>query len=373
MTAERDWLLGLDTPSYVFDPHAVCAQHAALRAQLGTQLIVSLKANPHPDLFVRCGHAFTDGVELATLGELEIVVGRGKLPRYLNNPAMDDELMRAGIASRCHFVLDNPDAAARFAPLARGQRIGSVTLRMNAGALAGRAARKEWHDHFGMTPAEAFTVARALAGDAIRVTGLHVFAGSYAFRAEAAELGLALGRLADELAAATGGPLTFLNLGGGFSDHGHDPAVFAAYRERIAPLAARYELAHETGRAVFARAGLFVTKVVAVKRWRDQTIAVCDGGMSHNFLLARTEQVVKTWQAPRIVRVQPAASSEPAGTINFVGSTCSRADHIGQLRDAPPPAVGDRVVFEHCGAYNRTYSVAGFLSHKPAHVYIRQA
>jgi diaminopimelate decarboxylase len=373
VSAERDWLLGLDTPSYVFDPHAVCAQHAALRAQLGTRLIVSLKANSHPDLFVRCGHAFTDGVELATIGELDIVVGRGKLPRYLNNPAMDDELMRAGIASRCHFVLDNPDAAARFAPLAGGQPVGSVTLRINAAALAGSAARKDQHDHFGMTPAEAFTVARALAATAIRVTGLHVFAGSYTFRVEAAELALGLGRLADELAAAAGGPLTFLNLGGGFSDKGHAPEVFERYRARIAPLAARYELAHESGRAVFAGAGMFVTKVVAVKRWRDQTIAVCDGGMSHNFLLARTEQVIKAWQAPRIVRAQPAAHTAPAGVVNFVGSTCSRADQIGQLRDAAPPAVGDRVVFEHCGAYNRTYTVGGFLSHKPAHVYIRQA
>ncbi|HET9622070.1 MAG TPA: hypothetical protein VFP84_11930 [Kofleriaceae bacterium] len=370
-----DPLLDLETPCYVFDPQVVLAQYAALRGQLATKLIVSLKANAHPDLFVRCGHAFADGVELASIGELDVVVGRGTLPKYLNNPAMTDELMRAGLASRCHFVLDNEDSARRFAALAKGHTIASVTLRMNAAALAGSAARKEWHDHFGMTPHEAFAVAGQLAAAGIRVTGLHVFAGSHSFRAESADLALALGRFAEELAGPAGGALTFLNLGGGFSEKGHDAAAFAHHRERTAPLAARFELAHESGRAIFGAAGVFVTRVVAVKPWRDQVIAVCDGGMSHNFLLARTETVMKTWQAPRLVRVSdsPSAASAGAQTTTFVGSTCSRADVIGKLVGAPPPAVGDRVVFEHCGAYNRTYTVSGFLSHKPAHVFIRQA
>jgi diaminopimelate decarboxylase len=359
-----DWLLGLDTPCYVFDPRIVLAQHAALRERVATRLIVSLKANAFPDLFVRCAHAFTDGVELASIGELDVVVGRGKLPKYLNNPAMTEDFMRAGIASRCHFVLDNADSARRFAQLARGQPLAGVALRMNAAALAGAAARKEWHDQFGLTPQEAVHVAGLLSAAGIRVTGLHVFSGSYSFRAESAELALALGRFADELAATAGGPLTFLNLGGGFSEAGH---------ERIAPLAARHELAHESGRAIFAAAGLFVTRVMAVKHWRDQTIAVCDGGMSHNFLLARTEQVIKSWPVPHIVREHGAPAGDGARTVTFVGSTCSRADVIGRITGTAPPAVGDRIVFEQCGAYNRTYTVSGFLSHKPAHVYLRQA
>jgi len=30
-------------------------------------------------------------------------------------------------------------------------------------------------------------------------------------------------------------------------------------------------------------------------------------------------------------------------------------------------------VFERCGAYHRTYSMAHFLSHEAAHVYVRPA
>ncbi len=378
------WLLGLKTPCYIFDPQVVLARREALRAALGTSLIVSLKANSDPDLFLRCGHAFTDGVELASIGELDTVVGRGKIPKYVNNPAMSDEFMRAGLASRCHFILDNLDAIQRFVSLSKGRAPGDVLLRMNAGALAGASARSEWHDHFGMTPRDAFRGAEILAAAGIRVTGLHVFAGSYAFRSvddargghDSADLALALARFADELAHPAGQPLSFLNLGGGFSEKGHLRATFEQYRARIAPLAQRFTVAHESGRAIFADAGTFVARVVAVKQARDRIIAVCDGGMSHNFLLARTESVVKSWQAPRLVR-GPSSEPRAAGggmAISFVGSTCSRADVIGHVsKAAEAPAVGDLAVFDRCGAYNRTYTVTGFLSHEPAHVYIRQA
>ncbi|MET5013057.1 PLP-dependent decarboxylase, partial [Burkholderia pseudomallei] len=76
---------------------------------LGTRLVVSLKANSHADLVLRCAHAIEDGIELASQGELDTVVGRGNHVKYLNNPAMGDALMLAGIASRCHFILDGPD------------------------------------------------------------------------------------------------------------------------------------------------------------------------------------------------------------------------------------------------------------------------
>ncbi|MDR8093001.1 PLP-dependent decarboxylase, partial [Burkholderia gladioli] len=95
------------------------ARYRQLKARLGTRLIVSLKANQNQDMLARSAHAYEDGVELASRGELDIVIGRIKAPRYLHNPSMDETLMRAGLASRCHFVLDNLDAVARFVPLAR--------------------------------------------------------------------------------------------------------------------------------------------------------------------------------------------------------------------------------------------------------------
>lgn len=379
-----EWLDGLDTPCYVFDPQCVLAGYAALRAALGTRLVVSLKANSHADLFLRCAHAFEDGIELASQGELDTVVGRGKHVKYLNNPAMGDALMRAGIASRCHFILDGPDMVRRFIALASGKETEDVMLRINAGALLGAHAPKSLRDHFGMTPAEALGMANLLTQAGRRVAGLHAFVGSGNFRAgptkggdaDSADLAWALAQLAEQIEALVRAPVTHLNLGGGFSEKGHDDATFERYRARIAPLAKRYTLVHEAGRAIFANAGVFVTRVRAVKVWDDRVIAVCDGGMSHNFLLAKTEAVLKTWAAPTLV---PAGAADAhrapnARPITFVGNTCNRADVIGRLERHPRlPQPGDFVVFSQCGAYHHSYTVSGFLSHKPAQVYIRQA
>ncbi|KVQ96062.1 pyridoxal-dependent decarboxylase [Burkholderia ubonensis] len=377
------WVADLRTPCFVYEPEVAIARYRSLKARLGTRLIVSLKANPNQDLLARCAHAYEDGVELASRGELDAVIGRIKTPRYLNNPAMDEMFMRAGLASRCHFVLDNADAVARFVPLARetiaaGGTPGQILLRVNAGALAGDDARATWHDHFGMTPNEAHDATRTLAAAGLPVAGLHVFSGPHSFiRRDATQpdtlaLPARLAALARDLAPANGAPLDALSLGGGFADDHPGDAAFERYAAVTAPLARDYALAHEAGRAIFADAGVFATRVVAVKPWHDRTIAVCDGGLSHAFLLAQTESVMRRLAAPALVRRSPAPASRGVPTA-YVGSTCSRADVIGRDDGAAPPRVGDIAVFARCGAYHRTYSMAHFLSHEAAHVYVRPA
>ncbi|MFM0738652.1 PLP-dependent decarboxylase [Paraburkholderia xenovorans] len=394
-TPDYAWLQNLKTPCYVFDPEVAIERYRALKARLGTRLIVSLKANPNQDMLVRCGHAYEDGIELASRGELDLVVGRIKAPKYLNNPAMNEDFIRAGLASRCNFVLDNPDLVARFIALAQdaiaaGATPGNVLLRLNAGALAGDAARTHWHDHFGMTPAEAFDATARLAAAGLRVSGLHVFSGSHTFTrggaatADTVALPPRAAALAHELAAPNGAPLASLSLGGGFSEMGDSPAAFAQYRDSLAPLAADFSLAHESGRAIFADAGLFVTRVMAVKHWPDRSVAICDGGISHNFLLAQTELPLRRLQAPLLVRdgrlVGDENTEESAGETGaatrdtvFAGSTCSRADVIGRRHASAPPRPGDLAIFSRCGAYNRTYTMEGFLSHQAAHVYVKPA
>ncbi|WP_186180151.1 PLP-dependent decarboxylase [Burkholderia gladioli] len=381
--ADHAWLAGLRTPCYVYDPQVALARYRALKARLGTRLVVSLKANPDPALLARCASGFEDGVELASRGELALVETRTELPRYLNNPSMDEDFMRAGLAARCRIVLDNLDAARRFVPLAlesaaHGRPPEAILLRLNAGALAGEQARPHWHDHFGMTPNEAAAAVRALATAGFAAAGLHVFAGPHSFArqdASPADLRIlpeALAALARELAPLNGAPLTLLGLGGGFAETPAPEAMFDGYRAALAPLAAAHTLTHEAGRAIFADAGWFVTRVVAVKHWADRSIAVCDGGLSHSFLLAQTELVMRRLASPILVRRTPAGVARAVPTL-FVGSTCSRADVIGrdERRDAPPPQAGDLAVFPRCGAYHRTYSMTHFLSHQPAHVEIR--
>jgi diaminopimelate decarboxylase len=384
-----EWLLDLKTPCYVFDPSAVLARYEDLCRRLGTPVIVSLKANPNLDLLIRCGHAFLGGVELASQGELDLVVGRVTAPKYVNNPSMDENFMRAALASRCIFIIDSVDQAQRLIRVIGKQAAPQAVLRLNAGELAGAAGRKDLADHFGMSRHDALQAATILARADVQIIGLHTFAGSYNFRvdnrsadsanpadsADSADLAFALAAFAPEIARVTGTPVTFLNFGGGFSENfDKQAATFDAYRERIAPLHEKFKIVHESGRGIFAGAGSFVTRVRSVKTLGERCIAVCDGGLSHNFLLAKTEVILKKYAEPRLLRRQADTTVTNQLPIQFVGSTCSRADVIG-WNHAPstPPAAGDLVIFENCGAYNQTYSVSGFLSQNPARAYIRQS
>ena len=357
----------METPCYVFDPETVMEDHARLRAELGTPLIVSMKANPVLDLLVRCNEAFADGIEIASLGELNTTVGRVTMPRFVNTPALDAQLVAAALACRATVIADGPRQVALVREAAAKAR-GPVrlALRLNAAALAGIDARHA--DHFGMDIETMWAILGELADGPVKVVGLHVFAGSNTF----VEHGLAIARSMDGLLADVrshpGAALDFVNLGGGFPANWREARIdFGDYRAAIDALR-RHDVAilHEAGRAVFSRGGAFATRVVGLKTMGGRRVAVCDGGMAQCFALAQTESFVKRPRVPVRVALGEAADANP-GATDIVGSSCSKADVIGRFDGEL--ATGDLLVFERCGAY-ATYSPTAFLNLRAAQRYI---
>lgn len=367
MTTTPEQLEQLETPCYLFRPDIVLEDLEALRAALGTGVVVSFKANPFIDLFVRCCHAFTDGVELASLGELNAVVGRSAVPKFVNTPALDKQLLMAALACRATVVLDSADQVELAAGLGHaGLKQRGVWLRLNAASLCG-SERSSDRDHFGMDVDTACAAVRTLADKGIVVTGLHVHAGSNSFARLGVAIARALSAALPRLEAAGGRPIECLNLGGGIPANWQSLNLdFETYRAALRPLSGHATIVHEAGRAIFARAGSFITRVVATKDIDGHRIAVCDGGISQAFLLARTEQFPRRKLAPRRVAMAP-ESGEDARPLQIVGNSCNRADVIGDAEGAV--AVRDYFVFDYCGAYH-TYSPVKFLSLEQANLYI---
>ena len=264
----------LATPCYVYDPAQVIAAVQALRTRLGTGLVVSLKANPDPDLYTSCCHAFTDGVEVASLRELDVTAG-SRVARFVNNPSMGADLVRAAVAMRSTVIVDHAAQTDLLIALRRPAEIQPVLLRINASDAGLDVARS---DHFGMSVGEAGAAARRLLAAGIRVSGCHIYAGSHALRRTWRGAGRVALSVAAAIEAAIGAPLKTINLGGGFGIDDAASAVIEDYAASLGALRPRYELLHESGRAIFARAGMFVVRVVAVKTLHDRHFVICDGG-----------------------------------------------------------------------------------------------
>ncbi|HLL30339.1 MAG TPA: hypothetical protein VK403_05025 [Allosphingosinicella sp.] len=361
----------IKTPSFVFDPEVVQTRLDALKRALGGGVIVSIKANPLVDVFVRCTHAFTDGVEVASIGELNLVIGRLSAPRFVNTPALDPELMAAAHASRSTIILDNPELvdtyAARFtADPARAR----LMLRANAGELVGGKLGARYRDQFGMDGRTLIDSARRLVQAGYKLSGLSVFGGSNSFADLALPIAGAIGALVAEVEASTGARLELLNLGGGLpADWEQADLPFAQYRAKLGELPPHLSIMHEAGRALFAAAGVFAVRLVTIKSIAGRRIGVCDGGLAQCFLLAQTESLMKRPKRGILLERRANNADDPS-MLELVGNSCSRADVIGELDCSEgEPQPGDIVLFENCGAYH-TYSPTGFLNLRPAARYV---
>lgn len=368
-------LRSVETPCFVFDPAPIIRSYRALRAALGTPLLVSIKANPNPELLMHFVHEFRDGAEVASLGELNVVVGRLSHAKYVASPALDETLVLAADACRATIVLDSDaqaDLMLRLLPKLRHPP--AVFIRINANALLRDYTGDIRPDHFGVEPASACVIATRLDAVGIRVSGLHVFAGSGSFVRTASHIVSAITPVIDEVSEKLQQQLPCVNLGGGFTSEWVKAVDFmCTYRDTLAPLLSRMTVLHEAGRAIFEPGARFLTRVVSVKTIHGNRVAVCDGGMAHAFRLAQTEQIVKTLSMPVVLRCAPLANQ---GLIDnddiptrYVGNSCNPADVIGFVPKGSAPQVGDIVMFEQCGAYH-TYTPTGFLNLRPARKYL---
>jgi diaminopimelate decarboxylase len=376
--AEQDaaWA-DLETPCFLFDPRTVAEDLEGLRRELGTPVVVSVKANPVLDVLVRCNQDFGDGIEIASMGELNLTIGRMSVPRFINTPALDAGLIAAGLACKATLVVDNPHQLALVeralqTHAAQGKPVPGIVLRINAASLLGHGGAEA--DHFGMdVPTLRQEVARlSAAASVVKVIGLHVFAGSHSFARNAEALPDRLCELVAELRGQPAAQLELALIGAGLQGDWRARGIdFAAYRRRLRDLQGMVRVMHEAGRAVFARAGTFAVRVLALKELDGKPVVICDGGIAHCFALAQTEQFVKQWRAPRLVRTgaAPAGEDGPVRTYTVIGNSCNRADVIGRLASASVPAPGDILQFADCGAYH-TYSPTTFLNLRPARRYI---
>lgn len=216
------------------------------------------------------------------------------------------------------------------------------------------------------------------------INGVHLFMGTQILDADIliSQYRRAL-TIARSIATALPYPLLRIDFGGGWGtpcfphEQPLDLERLAEGLQSIAdemrkdPLLASARGLLEPGRFLVNEAGLYVARVERVKHSRGKRFVVVDGGMHHH--LTASGNLGQT-----IKRNYPAGLANkimhpPRELVEVVGPLCTPLDMLARQVELPPVEPGDLFTVFMSGAYARTASPLGFLSHDtPAEVLIAQ-
>ncbi len=125
----------------------------------------------------------------------------------------------------------------------------------------------------------------------------------------------------------------------------------------------------EPGRFLVGEAGIYVARIIDIKVSRGKKFLILDGGMNHH--LAASGNLGQTIKRNYPIALVEKLLEEPEETVDVVGPLCTPLDTLGRGVHLPKANVGDLVGIFQSGAYARTASPLGFLSHTtPAEVWV---
>nr|MDT0657670.1 type III PLP-dependent enzyme [Micromonospora sp. DSM 115978] len=362
--------------AYVYHRRTLRSTVARLRAGLpaGVTLLYAVKANGHPEV-VRELAALTDGLEVASGGELALAATAGAGEVVFGGPAKTDAELRAAVAAGALVHVESGHELRRLDLVARaaGARV-PVAVRVNRAGrrLAGSHAMAGAATPFGVDEEQVPAVAAvAAASPGVRLVGFHLHEVSNSLDA-VAHAGFVTEAVRWSVAAAArlGFALRYVNVGGGlgvdYTGAGRfDVAAFGVgLRAAVAALPAGARLVLEPGRFLVADAGWYAAQVLDLKRVHGRWFAVLRGGTHHFRLPAAwghshpfTVLPVADWEypfdRPQVVDVD----------VDAVGELCTPRDVLARGRRVARLRVGDVLVFGRAGAYGWDISHHEFLRH----------
>lgn len=378
------------TPLFVYDAGILEAAWSRLRRAVPSPFEICYSAKANPSLAIlRFFVARAWGLEIASAGEYRLARAAGCRPErilFAGPGKTAAELEHVIVQGIGEIHAESPLEIRRIGEIAsRAGRTVPVALRINPAEDAQGGAM-----HMGGKPVpfgideealdEALDAARR--EPAIAVRGIHVFAGTQILDLAALESQYRAGlRIARAATRRLGGPLATLDFGGGLGIpyfEGDAPLDVAALARMLAAIAAEAagdpafagtRFVIEPGRFLTGEAGVYVARVVDVKRSRGRTFVVLDGGMNHH--LAASGNLGQTIKRNFPIVLANRLSEPVAGPADVAGPLCTPLDTLGRQVPLPQAEPGDLVAILQSGAYARSASPLHFLSHPaPAEVWV---
>ncbi len=339
----------------------------------------SLKANPNIELckiILQAGF----GAEVSSEYEARSALDAGFLPSRImyDGPAKTSrEITHALVEGISHFNVESRSEAVRIAGAIKKTRTAcrpSICLRINpARASSAGEIMTGKSSRFGIDEEIIEDEARFIKETGLDINGVHLYIGSQIL--EPGEIiqnfrkGIKLLSKLYEKGFIDRESEPILNFGPGLGidyEKEKDPLDYSYIASECLDAASAFKDKHgltiktEIGRAVTARSGAYISRVVETKMSRGKMYVLVDGGIHHfmRYSLTRT--------AHRAV----IAGKTPGRTINVVigGATCTPYDVLTET-ELPHPAPGDLIALMDAGAYGWSMGMSNFLSRpSPAEV-----
>lgn len=380
------------TPLFAYQPDVMDRKLAALRAALPGQFSIcySAKANPNPTvvrhflsrgcrLEIASGGEFFLGLHAGCDPDRMLFAGPGKTPREL-------ELVLSHGIGEMH--VESLTELERIRAIC--SRLGTrarVAVRVNpTGEAEGGAMRMGGKaTPFGIDEEALDQVLDRIFRDpTFEFRGVHLFAGTQILDAQilVKQYGHGLD-VARRAAALAGKPLHTVDFGGGLGIpyFAHENELdLEALRVGLAALFTEVEcdarfagtqFLVEPGRFLVGEAGIYVARVNDVKVSRGKKFLILDGGMNHH--LAASGNLGQTIKRNYPIAILNKLDIPAAETVDVVGPLCTPLDTLARNTSLPHAEIGDLIGVFQSGAYARTASPLGFLSHPaPPEIWVEE-
>ena len=376
------------SPLFVYDKAIIARKINEINSILPERfrLFYSIKANPNAAI-LKCFINEGCGLEVASSGELFQALAAGSSPDkilFAGPGKSEDEISAALDASIGEIHVESIEEARCINRLAKQRnKTASIALRINPVDASGGAMRMGGKaSPFGIDEEHLDPVIdEILACKNLKIKGIHLFMGTQIL--DAAVLANQYSRAVSIAKRVAGrvGQLETIDFGGGWGtpyfshENKLDLDVLAGEISSIdASLAADPLLKNvaaiiEPGRFLINESGVYLSKVNRVKESRDKKFVILDGGMHHH--LAASGNLGQTIKRNYPMAVLNKIGQAQQETYEVVGPLCTPLDTIGRNAQLPAIEPSDIIGVFLSGAYARTSSPLGFLSHNtPAEVMV---
>lgn len=370
------------TPFFGYDRRQLTQRVALVRAALpdSIQLSYAIKANPMPAL-VQHMAGLVDGFDVASAAEMRTALDTIVPAQRISfaGPGKTTTEIRQAVASGVVLHIESRREVEEATTV--GEAVGAkprIAIRINPDfELRGSGMRMGGGPtQFGIDAEAVPELLNELRARDLEFVGFHIFGGSQCLSAAAIcrmhEQTIAL---ATRLSRDAPTPIRHLNIGGGYGipyAPDHQPLDLTPIGETLQTLldkVVRQELPEarivlELGRFLVGEAGVYVSRIIDRKTSRGRLFLITDGGLHHQLAASGNFGQVIRRNYPVAIGNRIGFSEQEEATV--VGCLCTPLDVLADKVVLPVGRIGDLFVVFQSGAYGRTASPEGFLSHPTA-------